>query len=111
MSVLDIVRTDSESRTEIDQLRNPSETIWPATVAIIVELCPENKSAIANITPAAKRKCHQPSEVTHGEYVTHVYQCTGTTGHERRTDLQDPESWSGFFLLHNKTQRLPRSES
>ena len=55
MSVLDILRTDSESRTEIDQLRNPSETIWPATVAIIVELCPENKSAIANSTPAAKR--------------------------------------------------------
>jgi len=54
MSELKVLYVDDEGRTEIDQFRNPSETIWPATVAIIVELCPENKRAIANSTPAAK---------------------------------------------------------
>ena len=36
MSVLEVLYVNA--RTEIDQFKNPSETIWPATVAIIVEL-------------------------------------------------------------------------
>jgi len=54
MSILEISQADDEPRTEIDQFKKPSETIWPATVAIIVELCPENKSAIANRAAAAE---------------------------------------------------------
>ena len=54
MSAFDILHADDELRTDIDQFKKPSETIWPATVAIIVELCPENKSAMANTAPAAK---------------------------------------------------------
>ena len=53
-SVLEVLHAGDEPRTEIDQFKKPSETIWPATVAIIVELCPENKSAIANRAAAAK---------------------------------------------------------
>lgn len=80
-------------------------------MAIIVELCPENKSAIANSTPAAKQERYQPSEVTRAEFITYVYQHTESIDHERRTDSQDLESWDGFFLPHSKIQRLPQSES
>ena len=32
---------------------NPSDTIWPASVAMIEELCPEARSASANMIAAA----------------------------------------------------------
>ena len=54
MSVLGFCSCNGKGWTEIDQFGNPSETIWPATVAIIVELCLEKKSAMASSAAAAE---------------------------------------------------------
>ena len=41
--------------TETFHRRKPSETIWPASVAMMDELCPEARSASANNIAAAER--------------------------------------------------------
>ena len=48
-------KVKGNGRTESRQRMKPSETIWPASVAMMDELCPEARSASANNIAAAER--------------------------------------------------------